>query len=307
MIDLSTNIGRFKLKNPLLLASGVLGQTAGSILKFLKNGAGGVTTKSISINPREGYPNPTVVEVEHGLLNAMGLPNPGIREYGKEIRELKNTLKKERIVGIIIGSIVGKDEREFGELAKKMEVNGVNAIELNLSCPHAKGYGSELGSDPSKVKKITNRVKSATTLPIWVKLPPISEIVEVALSAEEGGADAVVAINTLKGMTIDLEVHKPILSNQIGGYSGPGIKPIGIRVVYEISKEVNIPVVGCGGITYGKDLIEYLMAGASAGEIGSAIYYRGKDAFKKISGEASKWLFEHGYSSLREIIGLAHN
>jgi dihydroorotate dehydrogenase (NAD+) catalytic subunit len=306
MIDLSVDIGNLKLKNPLLLASGILNQTAGSMLKFLKNGAGGVTTKSISINPREGYPNPTLIEVEHGLLNAVGLPNPGIREYSKEIKELKNALKKEGLSGIIIGSIVGKDEQEFEELAKKMEANGVNAIELNLSCPHAKGYGSELGSDPNKVKKITNRVKSATNLPIWVKLPSIHQIVGVAQAAEGGGADAIVAVNTVKGMAIDPEIHKPILSNEIGGYSGPGIKPIGIRSVYEISKEINIPVVGCGGITYGKDLIEYLMAGASAGEIGSAIYYRGMDVFKKILREASKWLFNHDYNSLKEIIGLAH-
>jgi dihydroorotate dehydrogenase (NAD+) catalytic subunit len=306
MMNLSVDVGSLKLKNPLLLASGILDQTAGSILKFLKNGAGGVTTKSISLESREGYSNPTLVEVEHGLLNAMGLPNPGIREYGKEIKELKNALKKEGIAGTIIGSIVGKNEREFEELAKRMEATQVNAIELNLSCPHAKGYGSELGSDPSEVKKITNRVRDVTTLPIWVKLPPIHQIVGVALAAQEEGADAIVAVNTVKGMAIDLEIHKPILYNRIGGYSGPGIKPIGVRAVYEISKEVNIPVVGCGGITYGKDLIEYLMAGASAGEIGSAIYYRGMDVFKKISREASKWLQEHNYRSFKEIICLAH-
>lgn len=305
MVNLSTDVSGLLLKNPLVLASGILNQTSGSMLRILKDGAGAVTTKSVSIEPRKGYSNPTLVEVEHGLLNAMGLPNPGIEEYVKEIEELKNALKKEGICGVIIGSVVGKDEGEFVELAKRMEDAGVNVLELNLSCPHAKGYGIELGSDPREVKKITNQVKSAITLPVWVKLPPIHQIVGAALAAEEGGADAVVAINTVRGMTINLENHMPILSNLVGGYSGPGIKPIGVRAVYEISKEVNIPIIGCGGIICGEDLIEYILAGASAVEIGSAIYYRGTDVFRKISKESSEWLHKHGYNSLREIIGLA--
>ncbi|GAG80105.1 unnamed protein product, partial [marine sediment metagenome] len=168
-----------------------------------------------------------------------------------------------------IGSIFGKNPNEFVKLSKNMEKFGVDALELNMSCPHAKGYGLEIGSDCNLVQEITSAVKKSTRIPIFVKLSSnTTDIVEIAKSAEKGKADGIVAINSIKAMKIDLELKMPILSNKIGGYSGLAIKPIGIRCVYEIAENVNIPIIGVGGITTGLDAIEYIMAGASAVQIG---------------------------------------
>jgi dihydroorotate dehydrogenase (NAD+) catalytic subunit len=176
-----------------------------------------------------------------------------------------------------------------------------------MSCPHAKGYGLEIGSDSKLVEEITSAVKKTTKLPVFVKLSSnLPSITEIAKSAEKGGADGIVAINTVKAMKIDLELKIPVLSNKIGGYSGKGIKPIGVRCVYEISNSVDIPVIGVGGITTGEDALEYVMAGASAVQIGSAIYYRGIDVFKEICKEMEIWMKEHGYNDISKLIGVSY-
>jgi len=275
-------------------------EDAGSMQRIFKSGAGAIVTKSISLKSREGYPNPAVIELEHGILNAMGLPNPGIDAFSEEILKLKSSKIP------IIGSIFGANANEFVKLAKKMQSYGVDAVELNLSCPHAKGYGLELGSDPLLVKNITKGVKKNTNMPLFVKISPnLPSVSEIAKAAESAGADAIVAINTVKAMKIDLELQMPVLSNKIGGYSGKAVKPIGIRCVYEIAKDVDIPVIGVGGITTGKDAIEYFMAGASAVQIGSAIYYRELDVFEKICKEIKDWMEEHNYKNISELIGVA--
>ena len=276
-------------------------EDAGSMKRIFNCGAGAIVTKSIGLKPRDGYLNPTIIELEHGILNAMGLPNPGIEEFKDEIIKLK----KSNIP--IIGSIFGTNSKEFVELAKKMQGYGADALELNMSCPHAKGYGLEIGSDPKLVKDITLKVKESSDIPVFVKISPnLINIVEIAKSAEKGNADGIVAINTVKAMKIDLELKMPVLSNKIGGYSGKAIKPIGIRCVYDISKNVNIPVIGVGGITTGEDALEYIMAGASALQIGSAIYYRGIDVFQKICDEIEIWMKKHSYTNLSDLIGAAH-
>ena len=188
-----------------------------------------------------------------------------------------------------------------------MQDYGVNALELNMSCPHAKGYGLEIGYDPDLVKKITSEVKKSTKIPVFVKISPnLANIIDIAKSAAEGNADGIVAINTVKAMKIDLDLKIPVLSNKIGGYSGNAIKPIGIRCVYEISEKIDIPIIGVGGITTGNDVIEYFMAGASAVQVGSAIYYRGIDVFKKINNEMRTWMKNHNIDDLSELIGVAH-
>jgi dihydroorotate dehydrogenase (NAD+) catalytic subunit len=276
-------------------------EDAGSMKRIYNSGAGAIVTKSIGIKPRNGYPNPTVIELEHGILNAIGLPNPGIDNFKDEIQKLK----KSNIP--VIGSIFGSNYKEFIILAKKMQSYGVDALELNMSCPHAKGYGLEIGSDPDLVKKITINTKKSVNIPIFVKISPnLANIIEIAKSAEEGNADAIVAINTVKAMKIDLELQMPVLSNKIGGYSGNAIKPIGIRCVYEISKNIDIPVIGVGGISTGEDVIEYFMAGASAVQVGSGIYYKGIDVFKKISDEMRIWMENHDYEILSNLIGVTH-
>lgn len=283
-----------------MLASGIMDEDAGSMNRVFKSGAGAVVTKSIGLKPRKGYPNPTAIELEHGIINAMGLPNPGINNFSDEIKTLK-TLKIP-----VVGSIFGSNTKEFTQLAEKMQEYGANAIELNMSCPHAKGYGLEIGSDPKLVKEIASNVKKTVKIPVFVKISPnLTNIVEIAKAAESAKADAVVAINTVKAMKIDLETKTPVLSNKIGGYSGKAIKPIGVRCVYEISKNIKTPVIGVGGITTGEDAIEYFMAGATAVQIGSAVYYRGIDSFKKICKEIEKWMERHNYKNLSELIGAA--
>jgi dihydroorotate dehydrogenase (NAD+) catalytic subunit len=298
---LSTSIGTIKLKNPTILASGIMDEDAGSMNRILDNHVGAVVTKSIGLYPREGHPNPTCIELEHGLLNAMGLPNPGINEFTKEIDDLNKNNH------IIIGSIFGSNSDEFISLAQKMEESGVNAVELNLSCPHAQGYGLEIGQQPSLIKEITVAVKQQISIPVFVKLSSnVNDITKCAIAAEEGKADAIVAINTVKAMKIDINARIPVLGNKVGGYSGKAIKPIGVRCVYDIYKSISIPIIGCGGITTGEDAIEYVMAGATAIEIGSAIYYRDVDVFNKICNEMKQWMKNEKISSLSELIGVAH-
>ncbi len=299
MVDINTRISEITLENPLLLASGILGQTADSMKNILESGMGGVVTKSIGLEPREGHSNPTMIETEHGLLNAMGLPNPGIDVFLKELKNLSRESKP------IIGSVFAGDKEEFIELSVKMEEGGVDAVELNLSCPHAEGYGAAIGTDPELVKDIVRTVKRNTKVPIFAKLTPFSDIVDVAVAAEEAGSDAIVAINTVQAMAINFETRKPFLGNQVGGYSGPAIKPIGLKCVYDIYQNVDIPIIGCGGITYGRDALEYITAGASALQIGSAIYYRGKDAGALIVEEMKDIMEKEDIKSLVELIGSA--
>ena len=297
---LEVKIANLKLKNPTILASGIMGESSGSLIRVAKSGAGALVTKSIGSDARIGYPNPTVVELECGILNSMGLPNPGIEEFGKEIEDIKD------IDIPIIGSIFGKDEGEFSMLAKRMEEYGLNALELNLSCPHAKGYGLEIGGDPDLVKSITREVKRNVSIPVFPKISAnVRDVVEIGKAVEEGGADGIVAINSVKAMKIDLSTKKPILHNKFGGYSGRGIKPIGVRCVYELASELSIPVIGVGGIETGKDAAEYILAGATAVEIGSAIFYRDVDVFRKVCQELEEWMKDNGYESIEDFRGLA--
>jgi dihydroorotate dehydrogenase (NAD+) catalytic subunit len=302
MTNLAVDICGLRMKNPTMLASGVLDETGKSMLAVAKAGAGAIVTKSIGKEPREGHCGPNVVELPHALLNAMGLPNPGMETYAAEIAEAKKADVP------IIGSVFGGTEQEIAELAKAMQDSGVAAVELNLSCPHAKGYGAEIGSTPEMVEAICRGVKEAVTVPVFAKLTPnTSSITSLALAAEKGGADAVVAINTLKGMVISPEAAVPVLGNRFGGLSGPAIRPIGVRCVYEIYESVKIPVIGVGGITTGREAIEYLMAGATAVQIGTAVWREGPEVFGKITKEIREFMEEFGYAKLGEMTGVAHH
>ncbi|HID25489.1 MAG TPA: dihydroorotate dehydrogenase [Thermoplasmata archaeon] len=297
---MSVQISSLNLSNPTILASGVMDETAGAMKRIVKAGAGAVVTKSIGREPREGYGNPTLVELPHGVLNAMGLPNPGIEAYREEMRELCT------INVPVIGSIFGRDEAEFSFLAQKMQSYGADAVELNLSCPHASGYGLEIGSQPNLVKNIVHVVKRSTNLPVFAKLTSnVTNIVDIGKAAEEGKADGVVAINSVKAMKIDINLMKPILSNQVGGYSGRAIKPIGVRCVYELAKELRIPIIGVGGVETGADAVEYILAGASAVQIGTGVYYRDITVFKKVCREIGEWMKKNNYSRVDEFRGVA--
>jgi len=288
------------LQNPVILASGICDISAELMLAAIDGGAAAVVTKSIGTEPRAGNKSPSVVETECGLLNAMGLPNPGMDIFQDEISLAADE------GAIVIVSIFGKTPTEFAGLARLAEKAGASAIELNLSCPHAKGYGAELGTDPIAVKNVTRAVKRAVKIPVMPKLTPNTDnIVELAVAAEKGGADAIVAINTLKGMKIDIDFARPVLGNRIGGYSGPGIKPVGVRCVYEISGAVKIPVVGVGGIENGLDAVEYIMAGASAVQVGSAVWRRGMNVFGDVAGEMDNFMNVRGYGSIKPMVGIA--
>jgi len=269
---------------------------------MVDGGAGAVVTKSVGLKPRSGYANPTIVQTRCGLINAMGLPNPGIDEFVKEIREAKNVLNVPLIV-----SIYGFTAEEYATVAKKAVNAGADAIELNVSCPHVKETGSEIGQSPKVLGEVVGKVKAIVDKPVFVKLSPnVTSITELADVAVKAGADALTAINTVKAMAIDTETTMPILSNKIGGLSGPAVKPIALRCVYEIYERVKVPIIGCGGITYWQDAVEFLLAGASAVQIGTAIATKGPGVFKVIARGIEAYLRKKGFESVKEIVGLSH-
>ncbi|MBN1678591.1 MAG: dihydroorotate dehydrogenase [Candidatus Thermoplasmatota archaeon] len=302
MIDLSVDLCGLKLRNPTMLAAGVLGETGKSMATVARAGAGAIVTKSIGKKPRSGHLNPCVVELPFGLLNAMGLPNPGAEAFGREIAEAREGGAP------VIASVFGSTEEEFAELCGLMAKYGADAVELNLSCPHAHGYGAEIGSDPDTVQAICRKAKKRLRIPVLAKLTPdTTSIADLALAAQRGGADGIVAINTLKGMRILPEARMPVLANRVGGLSGPAIRPVGVRCVYEIFEAVKVPVVGVGGVSNASDALEYIMAGASSVQVGTAVWSEGPEVFSKITGGLMKFMAENGFNSVKEMVGIAHS
>jgi len=285
-----------------MLASGILGYSAQTLESIAKSGAGAIVTKSVGLKPRRGYANPTIVQTHCGLINAMGLPNPGIKEFAKEIREAKNVLKVPLVV-----SVYGYSKEEYATVALKAVAAGADAVELNVSCPHVKETGSEIGQNPEIVREVVRRVKSVVYKPVFVKLSPnVTDIADIAEAAVKAGADALTAINTVKAMAIDVETAMPILSNKVGGLSGQALKPIALRCVYEIYERVKVPIVGCGGISNWRDAVEFLLAGASAVQIGTAIATKGVGIFKTVTNGIDAYLKRKGFGNVTEITGLAH-
>jgi dihydroorotate dehydrogenase (NAD+) catalytic subunit len=299
---LTTEIAGLKLANPTMLASGILGYTGLSLKSIIEAGAGAVVTKSMGLEPRTGYPNPTVVQTDCGLLNAMGLPNPGISHFKEEMKELKNT-------GVpTILSIYGYSSEEFAKVAETAVKVGADALELNVSCPHVKKAGAEIGCDPLLLTEIVKEVKKRVNIPMIVKLTPnVANIGEIAKAAEEAGADAITAINTVKAMNIEIETGRPLLANKFGGLSGPAIKPIAVRCVYDVYRSVDVPVIGCGGIASWQDAVEFMLAGASAVQIGTAIAFKGVSVFSSVAKGIDAYLQRKGFKNVKELVGLAHN
>jgi dihydroorotate dehydrogenase (NAD+) catalytic subunit len=291
-----------RLANPTILASGILGYSAETLESIVKGGAGAVVTKSVGLKPRVGYANPTIVQTSCGLINAMGLPNPGIDEFVKEIHEAKTVLNVPLIV-----SVYGFSAEEYATVAKKAVDAGANAVELNVSCPHVRETGSEIGQNPKILAEVVGKVKAVVDKPVFVKLSPnVTSIVEIAEAAAKAGADALTAINTVRAMVIDTETAMPILSNKIGGLSGPAMKPIAIRCVYEIYEHVKVPIIGCGGIVNWRDAVEFLLAGASAVQIGTAVAQKGPNVFRAVTRGINVYLKRKGFESVNKIVGLSH-
>jgi dihydroorotate dehydrogenase (NAD+) catalytic subunit len=299
---LAVNISGLKLPNPTVLASGILGYTGDSLHMVEENGAGAVVTKSVGVEPRVGYSNPTVVQAKGGLINAVGLPNPGINDYTEELKYAKAVLKIPLIV-----SIFGYTADEYALVAQKAAGAGADALELNVSCPHVQSTGSEIGQNPKLLVDVVRKVKAAVQKPVIVKLSPnVTDITELAKTAEKAGADALTVINTVRAMAIDAETQMPILSNVRGGLSGPDIKPIALRCVFDVFEAVKLPLFGCGGISDWRDAAEFFLAGAQAIQIGSAIALENPSVFQSITRGVTNYLKRKGYRSVKEIVGLAH-
>ena len=297
-----------QLKTPVILAAGIWGTSAGLLARAARNGAAAVTSKSCGLEERAGHPNPTVLDWGNGLINAVGLANPGVEE---EIRILRQARQLLRPLGTpLIASIFGETPQEFAEVAAKIQEAEPDFIEANISCPNVDSdFGLPFALDPSSAARVTEVVRQATQIPLIVKLSPNTPYLwQVARAVEDAGADAIAAVNTLgPGMIIDVRAERPVLSNLVGGVSGPAIRPIAVRCVYEICKAVTIPVIGIGGIINGEDAAQMIMAGATAVAIGSALYYRGETLFSVIADELRCFMREQGYTALAEFRGIAHD
>ena len=285
-ISLEVDLAGFKLENPTLNAAGVLGMSVPLLKRVYDSGAGGVVTKSIGPVPRSGHQNPTLVRVAGGALNAMGLPNPGVEYFVDEIKQLKEH-------GIpVLASFFGGSVQEFADVAYQLTRAGADALELNASCPNVAEEMGMLAADAENVEKVTAAVKDETDKPVFVKLSPnVTNIKSIAKAAEWGGADGITAVNTLKGIAIDINWRRPILTNITGGLSGPPAKPVALRCVYEVAQAVEIPIIGSGGVTTWKDAVEYMLAGASTVEIGTAVMTEGMEVygiFRKTVSQVSR-------------------
>ncbi len=297
--DLSVNIGSIKLLNPVMTASGTFGYAREFENLMNLHRLGGVIVKGISLHPRQGNPPPRIVETSCGMLNAIGLQNVGVDRFISE--------KMVYLAGLrvpVIVNILGDSLEEYEEIAKRLAgVEGVAGIEVNISCPNVKKGGVAFGTDPAMAAAVTGAVKKASDVPVMVKLSPnVSDITVIARAVEDGGADSVSLINTLIGMAIDLKTKRPSLANVIGGLSGPAIKPVALRMVYEVARTVSIPVIGIGGISTVEDALEFLLAGATAIQVGTANFVNPRASEELVEG-LSKYVVEEKLTSIRNLIG----
>ncbi len=282
-----------------MLASGILGISLDVFNRIYRSGAGAVVTKSLSKEPWEGYPNPTIFSVNGGgWINAIGLSNPGAPNFAKMI-------ESNRDVPIIV-SLVGSIPEDFEYMVREFTNCKIAGFELNLSCPHVEKVGLEVGDDPELVKKIVSIVKKSTNVPVIAKVGlGTSNYLDTVGAAIDSGIDAITAINTIRAIAIDVETQRPILSNKFGGLSGTPIKPIALRCVYEISSQYTIPIIGCGGISTWEDAIEFFLAGASAVQVGSAVGENWLNIFNEINSGIHQYMEKKGISKIEEIIGIA--
>lgn len=302
MNRLETNLGEIKLKNPIIPASGCAGFGKELAEIYDLSLLGGIALKTTTREPRLGNPMPRVAEVPSGMLNAIGLINPGIEAVVEE--ELPFLRDKDLVV---LASAGGSDLDEYLEVTKKLDANpSVDIIELNISCPNVKRGCHQFGTNIELAFSLVSQLKKLLKKPLYVKLSPnASNIVDIAKAVEKAGADGIVMINTLTGMQIDLKTRKPLLANKTGGMSGPAIKPLAIRMIYDVFEAINIPIIGCGGITKAEDVIEFMLAGATAVEVGYANFINPTAAIDIIK-DLPKVMDRLKIENLKDIIGGAH-
>lgn len=288
-----------KLNSPLVLPAGVMDVSFSGMHYSFENGVGIVTTKSYTINPRKGHISPVVATYSEGLLNSMGLCNPGIDDGIREIDYLKEHTNKPVII-----SIFATSTKDFISLTHKTNKSKADFLELNLSCPNVSNeFGTPLAGSPDKVYEIVSKVKTISQIPLITKLSPnVYDIKSIAKSVEDAGADAICMINTVgPGMLIDIRMKKPVLHNKFGGMSGACIKPLAIKLIYQVSSAVKIPIIGMGGVSTGEDVIEFMMAGSTLVGVGTAVYSRGIEVFNKINTEIKTFLNEESYNTIKSI------
>jgi dihydroorotate dehydrogenase (NAD+) catalytic subunit len=293
---MSVEVSGIGFDDPVLLASGILGSTGASLNRALRSGAGGVVTKSIGPRERTGHPGPNVFvdDSEEYALNAVGLSNPS-DAFTDEV---------EKVEGPTVVSVFGGTADEFADVAGTF-ASYADAFELNVSCPHAEGYGVDIGADAELTRDVTAAVDKAVDAPVWVKMTPdVTDVTEIGVAAQEGGADAVVATNTLSAMAIDVESGRPILGNAHGGMSGSALKPVAVRCVYDLYDALDIPIVGVGGVSSAEDALEYMLAGARAVEVGTAVW-DGVEVLGEIADGIETYKKDNDLSH-DELVGRAH-
>lgn len=301
MIDLQVELPGLKLKNPLMPASGCFGFGREYSKFYDLSLLGAVMMKAATGEERSGNPTPRVAETSSGMLNAIGLQNPGVAKIIKE--EVPFLANYDTAV---IANVAGSTVEEYEEVATKFnQTSDVHALELNISCPNVKEGGIQFGTDPEMAKHVTEKVKQASNKPVYVKLSPnVSNIVAMAKAVEEAGADGLTMINTLTGMQLHLPSRRPLIANKTGGLSGPAIKPIAIRMIYEVRQATNIPIIGMGGIQTVEDVLEFLLAGANAVAVGTA-NFQNPLILPELISELPEVLRKYGFSSVKEAVGKA--
>lgn len=303
MVDLSVQLSGVELKNPIIPASGTFGYGREFAELYDLNILGSFSWKGTTREARIGNPLPRIAETPSGMLNAVGLQNPGIDAVIRD--EVPNIAKL--FDGPIIANIGGFSVEEYAEnCAKLNDIEQVKILEINISCPNVHAGGKNFGCDPSAAAEVTRAVKAVTKKPVFMKLTPnVSDIAEIALACAEAGADGICLINTLLGMRIDLRTRRPVLANRTGGLSGPAVFPVALRMVYDVFEKVKLPIIGCGGVTSAEDAVEMMLAGAAAVEVGAA-NLKNPYACRDIIAELPAVCAKHGISDIKDIIGKAH-
>jgi dihydroorotate dehydrogenase (NAD+) catalytic subunit len=297
--DLGVRIGGLELSNPVMVASGTFGFGEEYAPLMDVNALGGLVTKGVSLEPRKGNPAPRTAETPAGMLNSVGLENPGLESFLQDKVPWLGSIRPAVVVNIF-----GSTAKEYGELARRLDtVEEVDALEVNISCPNVKQGGITFGSDPDQAREVSQRVRDATSKPVLVKLSPnVTDIVEIAARVAGTAIDGLTLINTLRGLALDYRTGQPLLGSGIGGLSGPAIRPVAVRAVYEVASEVDVPVVGCGGIVCWQDAVEFMRAGAHAVQVGSATFRNPSTAIEVIEG-LKKYLTDTGCLSAGELVG----
>ena len=298
-INTTVSIARLSLKTPVMTASGTCGYGLELTPYLDLSRLGALVVKGISLEPRPGNPPPRIVETSGGMLNAIGLENIGMEAF---IAETLPRLREYETVVIV--NILGESQEEYGTLVDEMSRHeGVDGFEVNVSCPNVRKGGIAFGSDPEMLEKLVRFLRERTEKPLIIKLSPnVTDIVDMAKRAEAGGADGLTLINTIRGMSIDSESRRPHLATVVGGLSGPAIKPVALRMVWEVAQQVRIPVIGVGGILSGEDAVEFLIAGASAVQVGTA-HFRNPAACIEVMEGMERYLERHGIRNVRDLIG----